>query len=125
MTCRCLVKSLRDAGAGVAEPVAPAAVQEPRRRTETYSSELLIPGSGFVFPFGFQVQSSTFEVREPRTQNLEPEPRTRTWNMEPGTAMFKVWRKRLGVEPNLPAKRGATGFEDRGGHRAPFASVCR
>ena len=34
-----------------------------------------------------------------------------------------VWRKRLGVEPSLPAKRRATGFEDREGHRAPFASV--
>ena len=32
------------------------------------------------------------------------------------------WRKRLGVEPSPPAKRGATDFEDREGHRAPFAS---
>jgi len=32
------------------------------------------------------------------------------------------WRKRLGVEPSPPAERGATGFEDREGHRAPFAS---
>ena len=56
------MKSLRDV-AGVVEPVVPAAVQEPRRRTETYSSEFLVPRSGFVFLFGFQVQSSTFEVR--------------------------------------------------------------
>jgi putative endonuclease len=34
------------------------------------------------------------------------------------------WRKRLGVEPSPPAERGATGFEDREGHRAPFASTC-
>ena len=33
------------------------------------------------------------------------------------------WRKRLGVEPSLPDKREATDFEDREGHRAPFASV--
>ncbi len=34
------------------------------------------------------------------------------------------WRKRLGVEPSPPAKtRAATDFEDREGHRAPFASV--
>lgn len=33
------------------------------------------------------------------------------------------WRKRLGVEPSLPAKRRATGFEDREGHRAPFTSM--
>ena len=33
------------------------------------------------------------------------------------------WRKRLGVEPSLPGKRGAADFEDREGHRAPFASV--
>ncbi len=33
------------------------------------------------------------------------------------------WRKRLGVEPSPPAERGATGFEDREGHRAPFASA--
>ena len=33
-----------------------------------------------------------------------------------------LWRKRLGVEPSPPAKRGATDFEDREGHRAPFAS---
>ena len=32
------------------------------------------------------------------------------------------WRKRLGVEPSLPDSRGATDFEDREGHRAPFAS---
>lgn len=32
------------------------------------------------------------------------------------------WRKRLGVEPSPPAERGATDFEDREGHRAPFAS---
>jgi len=36
---------------------------------------------------------------------------------------FAVWRKRLGVEPSLPAKRRATGFEDREGHRAPFTSI--
>jgi hypothetical protein len=35
----------------------------------------------------------------------------------------RQWRKRLGVEPSPPASRGATGFEDREGHRAPFASV--
>ena len=35
-----------------------------------------------------------------------------------------VWRKRLGVEPSLPSKRAATGFEDREGHRAPFASTA-
>ena len=39
------------------------------------------------------------------------------------TAEAKDWRKRLGVEPSPPAKRGATDFEDREGHRAPFASV--
>ena len=33
------------------------------------------------------------------------------------------WRKRLGVEPSPPAERGATDFEDREGHRAPFASI--
>ncbi len=33
------------------------------------------------------------------------------------------WRKRLGVEPSLPSKSAATGFEDREGHRAPFASI--
>ena len=33
------------------------------------------------------------------------------------------WRKRLGVGPSLLAERGATDFEDREGHRAPFASV--
>ena len=33
-----------------------------------------------------------------------------------------MWRKRPGVEPSPPAKRGATDFEDREGHRAPFAS---
>ncbi|MBV05571.1 MAG: hypothetical protein CL474_06260 [Acidobacteria bacterium] len=32
------------------------------------------------------------------------------------------WRKRLGVEPSPPAEQGATDFEDREGHRAPFAS---
>ena len=43
---------------------------------------------------------------------------------QPSSAiMGEGWRKRLGVEPSLPAKRGATGFEDREGHRAPFASV--
>jgi hypothetical protein len=36
-----------------------------------------------------------------------------------------VWRKRLGVEPSLPAKRRATGFEDREGHRAPFTSIIK
>jgi len=35
------------------------------------------------------------------------------------------WRKRLGVEPSPPAKQGAAGFEDREGHRAPFASARR
>ena len=39
------------------------------------------------------------------------------------TATPKGWRKRLGVEPSPPSKRAATGFEDREGHRAPFASV--
>ena len=33
-----------------------------------------------------------------------------------------MWRKPEGVEPSLPAKREATGFEDREGHRAPLAS---
>lgn len=33
------------------------------------------------------------------------------------------WRKRLGVEPSLPLNEAATGFEDREGHRAPFASM--
>ena len=34
------------------------------------------------------------------------------------------WRKRLGVEPSPPRQRAeATDFEDREGHRAPFASV--
>jgi hypothetical protein len=33
------------------------------------------------------------------------------------------WRKRLRVELSPPAMRGATGFEDREDHRAPFASV--
>ena len=37
-------------------------------------------------------------------------------------AMRRKWRKRLGVEPSLPDWRGATDFEDREGHRAPFAS---
>jgi len=32
------------------------------------------------------------------------------------------WRKRLRVELSPPARRGATGFEDREDHRAPFAS---
>ncbi len=45
--------------------------------------------------------------------NLPASVRTR-WRVE--------WRKRLGVEPSPPAERGATGFEDREGHRAPFAS---
>src|SRR6476659_4102755 len=38
------------------------------------------------------------------------------------------WRKRLGVEPSpLAITRAATGFEDREGHRALFASMrhCR
>jgi len=39
--------------------------------------------------------------------------------------MSRWWRKRLGVEPSLPAKRRATGFEDREGHRAPFASLIQ
>ena len=34
------------------------------------------------------------------------------------------WRKRLGVEPSPPAEQGATDFEDREGHRAPFASMA-
>src|SRR5437763_5139844 len=46
---------------------------------------------------------------------------------EAGSRVYDVktalWRKRLGVEPSLPAKRRATGFEDREGHRAPFASI--
>jgi hypothetical protein len=132
----------------VAEPVALAAVQEPRRRTETYSSQFLVPRSGFVF--AVPVPGSEFKVRrslsrttnpepgssngnrehEPGTRNLEPRTGTANTNPEHGTwnvelQCFKLWRKRLGVEPNLPAERGATGFEDREGHRAPFASVCR
>jgi hypothetical protein len=43
--------------------------------------------------------------------------------LEQRKSRVQSWRKRLGVEPSLPAKRGATGFEDREGHRAPFASV--
>jgi len=39
-----------------------------------------------------------------------------------GRQGLKVWRKPEGVEPSLPAKREATGFEDREGHRAPLAS---
>jgi hypothetical protein len=41
-----------------------------------------------------------------------------------GVEEWRKWRKRLGVEPSQPATRAATGFEDRGGHRAPFASVA-
>ena len=36
---------------------------------------------------------------------------------------LRGWRKRLGVEPSLPSGSAATGFEDREGHRAPFASA--
>ena len=34
-----------------------------------------------------------------------------------------IWRKRVGVEPTIrPAKDRIAGFEDREGHRTPFAS---
>ena len=48
----------------------------------------------------------------------------RTFATTPKTPLkhWRSWRKRLGVEPSPPAKRAATGFEDREGHRAPFAS---
>ena len=36
----------------------------------------------------------------------------------------KMWRKRVGVEPTIrPAKDRIAGFEDREGHRTPFAST--
>jgi hypothetical protein len=35
-----------------------------------------------------------------------------------------IWRKRVGVEPTIrPAKDRIAGFEDREGHRTPFAST--
>ena len=59
-----------------------------------------------------------------------PAPPSRTFTLTPGFSAFdncgrgqRLWRKRLGVEPSPPAiTRAATGFEDREGHRAPFAS---
>ncbi len=44
---------------------------------------------------------------------------------ESGAASTKIvsWRKRVGVEPTIrPAKDRIAGFEDREGHRTPFAS---
>jgi len=36
----------------------------------------------------------------------------------------EIWRKRVGVEPTIrTAKDRIAGFEDREGHRTPFASV--
>ena len=50
----------------------------------------------------------------------------------PKGSLMPQWRKRVGVEPTIrPAKGRIAGFEDRGGHRTPFASgwdyrgVCR
>ncbi len=42
-----------------------------------------------------------------------------------GKRWLRRWRKRLGVEPSSPAWRGTTDFEDREGHRAPFASKAQ
>ena len=36
----------------------------------------------------------------------------------------QIWRRRVGVEPTIrPAKDRIAGFEGRGSHRTPFASV--
>ena len=54
----------------------------------------------------------------PSDSRLRPDSRLST-----NAGRDDVWRKRLGVEPSPPAiTRAATGFEDREGHRAPFAS---
>jgi hypothetical protein len=58
---------------------------------------------------------------EERSRALRPRGST-SYEREWRFAQMGDWRKRLGVEPSLPDWRGATDFEDREGHRAPFAS---
>src|SRR6187549_2397190 len=63
------------------------------------SSTLRVPGSMFVFTFEFKVRCSGLEVRAPNlelcTMNTEPERRTRTWNLEPGTRNGTIHRLRV------------------------------
>jgi len=103
------VRSLPGAAAGVAEPV--ALDGEQCRRTEPPYPTLSTSNSQLPIP--------NFVVWELGVGVLGVE------SLPSPAFMSGGWRKRLGVEPSLPAKRGASGFEDREGHRAPFASVTK